>query len=179
MDVRSRRVTGVTRPGAGRCSHTDRERDGRRHRHRRLCVRRDRTDLVRVSPNRQAHRAARSSGPRGKAVPIPKVRSHPGPGRRPGRRPDVADVGPQSRPTQSAPRSRTRGCAFAKGTGPAGGAHDGRPPGLGEGYDWVECGACGAGWQVPRFAECVGLGRTRCHPIERSRPISVSVRARA
>jgi hypothetical protein len=21
-------------------------------------------------------------------------------------------------------------------------------PGLGEGYDWVECGACDAGWQV-------------------------------
>jgi hypothetical protein len=28
-------------------------------------------------------------------------------------------------------------------------------PGLGEGYDWVECGACGAGWQVPYF-ESVG-----------------------
>jgi hypothetical protein len=24
-------------------------------------------------------------------------------------------------------------------------------PGLGEGYDWVECGACGAGLQVPRY----------------------------
>jgi hypothetical protein len=24
-------------------------------------------------------------------------------------------------------------------------------PGLGEGYDWVECGACGAGWQVSHF----------------------------
>jgi hypothetical protein len=29
-------------------------------------------------------------------------------------------------------------------------------PGLGEGYDWVECGACGAGWQVPHYAESVG-----------------------
>ena len=28
-------------------------------------------------------------------------------------------------------------------------------PGLGEGYDWVECGACGAGWQVAQF-ESVG-----------------------
>jgi hypothetical protein len=28
-------------------------------------------------------------------------------------------------------------------------------PGLGEGYDWVECGACGGGWQVPHF-ESVG-----------------------
>ena len=28
-------------------------------------------------------------------------------------------------------------------------------PGLGEGYDWVECGACGAGWQVAHF-ESVG-----------------------
>lgn len=28
-------------------------------------------------------------------------------------------------------------------------------PGLGEGYDWVECGAGGAGWQVPHF-ESVG-----------------------
>ena len=28
-------------------------------------------------------------------------------------------------------------------------------PGLGEGYDWVECGACDAGWQVPYFAESV------------------------
>jgi hypothetical protein len=25
-------------------------------------------------------------------------------------------------------------------------------PGLGEGYDWVECGACRAGWQVPHYA---------------------------
>jgi hypothetical protein len=23
--------------------------------------------------------------------------------------------------------------------------------GLGEGYDWVECGACGAGWKVAHF----------------------------
>ena len=29
-------------------------------------------------------------------------------------------------------------------------------PGLGEGYHWVECGGCGAGWQVPRYAESVG-----------------------
>ena len=29
-------------------------------------------------------------------------------------------------------------------------------PGLGEGYDWVECGSCGAGWQVPYYAESVG-----------------------
>jgi hypothetical protein len=29
-------------------------------------------------------------------------------------------------------------------------------PGLGEGYDWVECGGCGAGWQVPYYAESVG-----------------------
>jgi len=29
-------------------------------------------------------------------------------------------------------------------------------PGLGEGYDWVECGACGAGWQVAHHAESVG-----------------------
>jgi len=28
-------------------------------------------------------------------------------------------------------------------------------PGMGEGYDWVECGACAAGWQVPHF-ESVG-----------------------
>jgi len=28
-------------------------------------------------------------------------------------------------------------------------------PGLGEGYDWVECGACGGGWQVPHL-ESVG-----------------------
>jgi hypothetical protein len=24
-------------------------------------------------------------------------------------------------------------------------------PGMGEGYDWVECGACGVGWQVPHY----------------------------
>ena len=29
-------------------------------------------------------------------------------------------------------------------------------PGMGEGYDWVECGGCGAGWQVPYFAKSVG-----------------------
>jgi hypothetical protein len=29
-------------------------------------------------------------------------------------------------------------------------------PGLGEGYDWVECGSCAAGWQVPHYAESVG-----------------------
>jgi hypothetical protein len=29
-------------------------------------------------------------------------------------------------------------------------------PGLGEGHDWVECGACGAGWQVPYYAEASG-----------------------
>jgi hypothetical protein len=30
-------------------------------------------------------------------------------------------------------------------------------PGLGEGYDWVECNACGGGWQVPHYAaESVG-----------------------
>ena len=23
-------------------------------------------------------------------------------------------------------------------------------------YDWVECGACGAGWQVPHYAESSG-----------------------
>jgi hypothetical protein len=28
-------------------------------------------------------------------------------------------------------------------------------PGAGGGYDWVECGACGAGWQVPHYAESV------------------------
>jgi hypothetical protein len=28
-------------------------------------------------------------------------------------------------------------------------------PGLDGGYDWGECGACGAGWQVPHF-ESVG-----------------------
>jgi hypothetical protein len=28
-------------------------------------------------------------------------------------------------------------------------------PGAGGGYDWVECGSCGAGWQVPYFAESV------------------------
>jgi hypothetical protein len=26
-------------------------------------------------------------------------------------------------------------------------------PGLGEGYDWVECNACGGSWQVPYYAE--------------------------
>jgi hypothetical protein len=26
-------------------------------------------------------------------------------------------------------------------------------PGLGEGYSWVECGACDFAWQVPDFAE--------------------------
>jgi hypothetical protein len=26
-------------------------------------------------------------------------------------------------------------------------------PGLGEGYSWVECGACGFAWPVPDFAE--------------------------
>jgi hypothetical protein len=25
-------------------------------------------------------------------------------------------------------------------------------PGLGQGYDWVECGACGAGRQAPHYA---------------------------
>ena len=25
-------------------------------------------------------------------------------------------------------------------------------PGLGEGYHWVECGGCEAGWQVPYYA---------------------------
>ena len=29
-------------------------------------------------------------------------------------------------------------------------------PGIGEGYDWVECGACAAGWRVPHHAESVG-----------------------
>jgi hypothetical protein len=29
-------------------------------------------------------------------------------------------------------------------------------PGLGEGYDWVECGAYEAGWQIPHYAESVG-----------------------
>ena len=29
-------------------------------------------------------------------------------------------------------------------------------PGLGEGYDWVECGDCGAAWQVAHYAESVG-----------------------
>jgi hypothetical protein len=24
-------------------------------------------------------------------------------------------------------------------------------PGLAEGYEWVECGSCGAGWQVPNY----------------------------
>jgi hypothetical protein len=28
-------------------------------------------------------------------------------------------------------------------------------PGLGEGYDWVECSACGAGWQVAHYAKGV------------------------
>jgi hypothetical protein len=28
-------------------------------------------------------------------------------------------------------------------------------PGLGGGYDWVECGGCGAGWQVPHYAESI------------------------
>jgi hypothetical protein len=28
--------------------------------------------------------------------------------------------------------------------------------GLGEGYHWVECGACDTGWQVPHYAENVG-----------------------
>jgi hypothetical protein len=28
-------------------------------------------------------------------------------------------------------------------------------PALGECYDWVECGGCGAGWQIPHF-ESVG-----------------------
>jgi len=26
---------------------------------------------------------------------------------------------------------------------------------MGEGYDWVECGACGAGWQVAHYAKGV------------------------
>jgi hypothetical protein len=25
-------------------------------------------------------------------------------------------------------------------------------PGLGGGYDWIECGSCGAGWQVAHYA---------------------------
>ena len=25
-----------------------------------------------------------------------------------------------------------------------------------DGYDWVECGACDIGWQVPHSAESVG-----------------------
>jgi hypothetical protein len=29
-------------------------------------------------------------------------------------------------------------------------------PGLGEGYDWVECGACDTGWPVPHYAESIG-----------------------
>jgi hypothetical protein len=29
-------------------------------------------------------------------------------------------------------------------------------------YDWVECGACETGWQVPHNAESVGLRRARC-----------------
>jgi hypothetical protein len=28
-------------------------------------------------------------------------------------------------------------------------------PGQGEGYDWVECGACDTAWQVPYYAESV------------------------
>ena len=29
-------------------------------------------------------------------------------------------------------------------------------PGLGQGYDWVECGSCAAGWLGPHYAESVG-----------------------
>jgi hypothetical protein len=29
-------------------------------------------------------------------------------------------------------------------------------PGLGEGYAWVECRACGTGWQVSHYAKSVG-----------------------
>jgi hypothetical protein len=29
-------------------------------------------------------------------------------------------------------------------------------PGMGEGYDSVECGSCSAGWQIPHYAESVG-----------------------
>jgi hypothetical protein len=29
-------------------------------------------------------------------------------------------------------------------------------PGMGEGYDWVECNGCDMGWQVAHFAESVG-----------------------
>ena len=29
-------------------------------------------------------------------------------------------------------------------------------PGAGAGYDFLECGSCGAGWQVPHYAEIVG-----------------------
>jgi hypothetical protein len=29
-------------------------------------------------------------------------------------------------------------------------------PGMGPGYDWVECGSCAAGWQVPHYAESIG-----------------------
>lgn len=32
-------------------------------------------------------------------------------------------------------------------------------PGLGVGYDWVECGGCGAGWQVPHYAESIARRR--------------------
>jgi hypothetical protein len=28
--------------------------------------------------------------------------------------------------------------------------------GMGEGYDWVECGSFDTGWQVPYYAESVG-----------------------
>ena len=31
-------------------------------------------------------------------------------------------------------------------------------PGMGEGYDWVECCGCGADWQVPHYAESGGCG---------------------
>jgi hypothetical protein len=29
-------------------------------------------------------------------------------------------------------------------------------PGMGGRYDWVECLGCGAGWQVPHYAESIG-----------------------
>ena len=29
-------------------------------------------------------------------------------------------------------------------------------PGMGPDYDWVECNSCGAGWQVPHYAESAG-----------------------
>jgi len=29
-------------------------------------------------------------------------------------------------------------------------------PGMGESYDWVECGGSGSGWPVPFYAESVG-----------------------